>query len=306
VYLHSLDPQPPYMEAALKAARFLTRKAWNPAAKCLPFELDPPRFAYFFDCGIVIRGLLAAGRATGEGEFFETAKALGEAMATDFAAPGGGFHPILSLPDKQPLPEDKLRWSQAQGCYQLKAAMAWNDLAGCGGGERFEELYEQSLERALAGYGDFLPGHPDPLKVMDRLHAFLYFLEGMLPRAQRPECAVAIAEGLGTVGKTLREVAPRFERSDVYAQLLRMRLYADWNGAAPLAREAAAEEAARLAGFQAASADVRIGGGFYFGRRDGATIAHVNPVSTAFAVQALALWEQSGAGCAQPNNHLLI
>jgi len=103
------------MEAALKAARFLTRKAWNPAAKCLPFELDPPRFAYFFDCGIVIRGLLAAGRATGEGEFFETAKALGEAMATDFAAPGGGFHPILSLPDKQPLPEDKLRWSQA-GC----------------------------------------------------------------------------------------------------------------------------------------------------------------------------------------------
>jgi hypothetical protein len=306
VYLHSLDRRPQYLEAAVKAARFLTRKGWDPAARTLPFELDPPRFAYFFDCGIIVRGLLAAFRATGEEEFLETATALGEAMAADFAAEGGGFHPIVSLPGKQPLPEDKLSWSQARGCYQLKAAMAWDDLAGCGGGRRFEELYEQELARALRSCGDFLPGHPDPLKVMDRLHPFLYFLEGLLPRAKRPQCAAAIASGLALTGKTLREIAPRFERCDVYAQLLRMRLYADWNGAAPLDREAAGEEAERLAEFQAASMDARIDGGFYFGRRDGSTVPHVSPVSTAFALQALALWERSRAGCAQPHNHLLI
>jgi hypothetical protein len=306
VYLHSLDKRAPYLQAAMKAARFLTRKAWDPVARRLPFELDPPHLAYFFDCGIIVRGLLAVWRATGDDEFLETAVALGESMATDFAAQGGGFHPVISLPGRQPLPEDKLRWSQARGCYQLKAAMAWDDLATCAGDGRFEELYEQTLACALASYSDFLPGHQDPLKVMDRLHAFLYFLEGMLPRARRPECAAAISAGLPTVGKTLREIAPRFERSDVYALLLRMRLYADWNGAAPLAREAAAEEAEKLADFQAASADARIDGGFYFGRKDGATIPHVNPVSTAFAAQALALWDQSREGCAQPHNHLLI
>jgi hypothetical protein len=184
--------------------------------------------------------------------------------------------------------------------------MAWDDLAGCGGGGRFEDLYEQALECGLRSYGDFLPGHPDPVKVMDRLHPFLYFLEGLLPRAKRPQCAAAIASGLALTGKTLREIAPRFERCDVYAQLLRMRLYADWNGAAPLERDAAAEEAETLTDFQAASGDARIDGGFYFGRRDGSTIPHVSPVSAAFALQALALWEQSRAGCAQPHNHLLI
>ncbi len=306
VYLHSLEKRAPYLDAAVKAARFLTRKAWDHAARRLPFEVDPPEFAYFFDCGIIVRGLLAVWRATGDDEFLETAVAVGEIMATDFEAEGGGFYPIISLPGKQPPPEDKLRWSRARGCYQLKAAMAWDDLANCAGDGRFEELYERALQCALAGWRDFLPGHPDPLKVMDRLHAFLYFLEGMLPRARRPLCASAISTGLGLVAKTLREIAPRFERSDVYAQLLRMRLYADWNGAAPLAREAAAEEAEKLADFQAASADPRIDGGFYFGRKDGATIPHVNPVSTAFAAQALALWEQCRAGSAQPHNHLLI
>ncbi len=306
VYLHSLDKRPPYLEAALKAARFLTRTAWRAETRVLPFELDSPRFAYFFDCGIIVRGLLSVWRASGDDEFLETAAALGEVMATDFVAEGGGFHPILALPEKRPLPEHKLCWSQARGCYQLKAAMAWDDLANCAGGSRFEELYEQALACALRTCGDFLPGHPDPLKVMDRLHPFLYFLEGLLPRARRKACASAIAAGLQTAGKMLREIAPRFERSDVYAQLLRIRLYADWNGAAPLAREAAAEEAEKLAGFQAASADPRIDGGFYFGRKDGSMIPHVNPVSTAFAAQAMALWELSRQGGAQPHNHLLI
>jgi hypothetical protein len=38
------------------------------------------------------------------------------------------------------------------------------------------------------------PGHPERPKVMDRLHAFGYFLEGLLPRASQPRCAVALAE----------------------------------------------------------------------------------------------------------------
>jgi hypothetical protein len=40
------------------------------------------------------------------------------------------------------------------------------------------------------------------------------------------------------------------------------------------------------------SDDPRIDGGFYFGRKAGAWLPHVNPVSTAFAAQALALFER--------------
>jgi hypothetical protein len=181
--------------------------------------------------------------------------------------------------------------------------MAWHDLAEAGGDPRFSELYEREMERALRSSSGFLPGHADPLKVVDRLHAFLYFLEGLLPRAAQDRPAAAIREGIVRVARTLRQAAPRFERCDVYAQLLRMRLYADWAGVMPLDREAAQFEAGKLAVFQASAQDVRIDGGFYFGQKGGAVLPFVNPVSTAFAIQALALWEQRGA---QPHRHLLI
>jgi hypothetical protein len=92
----------------------------------------------------------------------------------------------------------------------------------------------------------------------------------------------------------------------VYAQLLRIRLFADWAGVTPLDREAARAEAGKLAGFQAASSDPRIDGGFYFGRKGRAMLPFINPVSTAFALQALALWEQCRSGGAQAHRHLLI
>jgi hypothetical protein len=119
-----------------------------------------------------------------------------------------------------------------------------------------------------------------------------------LPRAADPHCATAIREGIARVAGYLREIAPEFERSDVYAQLLRLRMCAA--EIASLDRAAAHEEAERLAAFQAVSADPRVDGGFYFGRAAGAFLPYINPVSTAFALQALALWD----GAAY--RHLLI
>ena len=306
VYLHSVAREPRYLEGALRSARFLARAGWDGASHAMPFELDPPAFAYFFDCGIVVRGLLSAWRVTGEDEFLDVASALGESMATDFACEAGGFHAILALPGKCPVPPDASRWSASPGCYQLKAAMAWNDLAEATGSSRFEDLYDQAVEQALCTASGFLPGHADSLRVVDRLHAFLYFLEGLLPRAAEDRPAAAIRDGIALVARILRETALRFERCDVYAQLLRMRLYADWAGVTPLDREAAQSEAGKLAGFQASAATPQIDGGFYFGRKAGAVLPFVNPVSTAFALQALALWELCRAGGAQPLRHLLI
>jgi hypothetical protein len=308
VYLRSVTRDPRYLEGALAAARFLTR-AWDPASQTMPFEIAPATFTYFFDCGIVVRGLLAVWRATGEQSFLDAAVATGDSMARDFASPAGDFHPILALPSKTPVPRDPLRWSRSATCYQLKSAMAWWDLFEATGETRFIEPYERVLDSSLRTYADFLPGHPERPKVMDRLHAFCYFLEGLLPRATVARCAAALRDGIGLAAFHLRAIAPEFERSDVYAQLLRVRLYADWLGAVPLDRPAAEFEAARLAAFQVAASDLRgtpVNGGYWFGRKNAEFLPFVNPVSAAFATQALELWETSRAGGAQAHRHLLI
>jgi hypothetical protein len=152
------------------------------------------------------------------------------------------------------------------------------------------------LDTALAGHEDFLPGDPDPDRVMDRLHAYSYFLEGLIPVLDRRRCLAAAASGLKRAAALFRQIAPAFERSDVGAQLLRFRIYAESAGAFPVDRLAAEEEARCLPVFQAEHFDMRIKGGFYFGRKGREVLPYVNPVSTAFAAQALAMWHAHQAG----------
>jgi hypothetical protein len=307
VYLHSVTHDDRYLHGARAAADFLTR-SWDPASHTMPFEIEPAAFSYFFDCGIIVRGLLAVWRATADQRFLDTAIATGDSMLRDFAGPDGDFHPILTLPSKTAIDRDPLRWSRTATCYQLKSAMGWCDLHEVTGEARFLEPYEGVLEASLRTYTDFLPGHPDRPKVMDRLHAFCYFLEGLLPRVARPECAAALRDGISRAAYHLRDIAPEFARSDVYAQLLRVRLYADWLGAVPLDLPSAQHEATQLASFQQLAGptpDLPLDGGYWFGRKGGATLPFINPVSAAFASQALQLWENRTCG-AQAHRHLLI
>ncbi len=295
VYLHEVTKDQRYLDAATRAATFLV-EARDPFSGCMPFELDGRDLAYFFDSGIVVRGLLAAWRALGDRQFLQAANALGEAMLKGGFDAGADFHPILDYGRMLPAIRNPMRWSQDSGCYQLKAAMAWWDLAEATGDENFRKQYARVLDYSLRNWSTFLPGHAERPKVMDRLHAFLYFLEGLLPRASEMRCTVALCDGIRRAGAWVREIAPEFIRSDVYAQLLRVRVYADGAGVAPLDREASAYEAGQLAGFQAADPDPRIEGGYWFGRAGQTRLPFVNPVSTAFALQALELWRQSESG----------
>lgn len=299
LYLHQRLGDSAYREAALRAASFLTRKAWSESLGTFPFEHSdngnqPRALAYFFDSGIIVRGLLAAWRAAGDQEFLHAAVNAGASMLSDFGGPRR-IHPILELPAKTALPHEP-RWSAQPGCYQLKAAMAWYDLAKATGDPAFCRAYEHALDEALANQAAFLPGEADRFKVMDRLHAYAYFLEGALPRADRPACADAIRSGIARMEECLNEIAPVFVRSDVYAQLLRARLYADQFGILPLDRERASHEAERAAAFALASDDPRIDGGFAFGKKCGQRLPFVNPVSTAFCAQAIGMWRDYEEG----------
>ena len=291
VYLHRLTGDAGCLEAAVRAGRFLTRVAWDPSLGTIPYECRPENDsrrppAYFFDAGIIARGLLALSRITGDQEFLATAAACGRSMAQDFRGPSG-YHAILSLPDKQPLAGDG-RWSRGPGCYQLKSAMSWLEF----GEERYTCLYESVLAGALRTHSSFLEAEPDRERVMDRLHAYCYFLEGLLPRATRSDCAPVLGAGIARAGELLREIAPTFERSDVYAQLLRLRIYADALRVAPLDAGLAEEEAAKLRAFQFGDPDPRLHGAIAFGRRASERAPFANPVSTAFALQALEMWQR--------------
>jgi hypothetical protein len=286
-YLHQLAGQAEFLDAAARAARYLTREIWDPKASTFPFEPASP-LAYFFDVGIIVRGLLAVARATDEQEFFDRARQAALSMAFDFMGEIG-FHPVISLPDKQPIPYET-RWSRNPGCYQLKAALAWLELSKDSGDDHAAKLYESALAYSLATHESFLSAESDREKQMDRLHAYCYFLEGLLPAADRPQVCGALAGGMECAARLFREIASDFERSDVAAQLLRIRLISHHRGLARLDEEAAEEEARRARPYQAAN------GGVFFGRKGRAMLPHINPVSTAFCLQALDLWEQHCSG----------
>jgi hypothetical protein len=309
VFLHWRTGNPRYLEQARRAGIFLTRQAWDSLLGAIPFEAPASGGtadgqAYFFDSGIIARGLLALWRVSREAEFLDTAQGCAESMARDFAA-GPEFHPVVELPSKKPAARDQ-RWSRRPGCYQLKAAMAWYELAEATGRAEYRALYDRLLNYALDAHAGFLPGEPERERVVDRLHAYCYFLEGLLPCVTRPDCAAALREGLVRVASLLADAAPLFERSDVYAQLLRLRVFAAALGAAPLEENAAERDAASILEFQASSSDPRIGGGFYFGRKGAQALPYVNPASTAFCAQALELWRLYRAGEFQPDWRTLI
>jgi hypothetical protein len=286
-WLSRVTGDPEYNAAVRHSARFLTGQAWDRALDVLPFECSPGSPSYFFDCGIVVRGLLAAWRLTGEAETREVAERCGRSMARDFLAKDA-IHPVIALPARTAVPYEK-RWSREPGCYQLKSALAWRDLWVVTGAPEFEEWWRKALGMALATHRGFLTDYA-PLQTMDRLHAYSYFLEALCAEPAMPEAREAVAWGIGRVAGLRREIAPLFARSDVYGQLLRVRLLADSLGMAPLDEAAAEEEASTIAGFQYDDHDRSLDGGYCFGTRDGKRMPFVNPVSTAFCMQALDWW----------------
>lgn len=279
-YLFELSQDEEFLHAARRAGNFLTELAWNASDRVMPFELTGAKgYSYFFDCGIISRSLLWLWRITKQPRYLEVATEIGKSMQRDFRGLSA-YHPIILLPCKSPAAYE-IWWSRMPGAFQLKAALAWKDLAAETGEAHFEQSYEEMLRFSLRRYAETLDNEQDKPKLMDRLHAWSYFLEGLQPVKDRAEVRAVLLAALDR-GEALREeLAQGFLRSDVCAQLLRIRLL---EGGRPQEGEIA-----RLEAFQFAPGDPRTAGSFSFGRRDGELTPHANPVSTVFALQALAM-----------------
>lgn len=278
-FLHGVTERPDVGDRLRLTADYLVR-AWNPQLSVFPFEMEDGQhsLSYFFDTGIILRGLRAAARVHPHPDHPALLTSAAHGMLSRFGS-GAGIHPVIELPDCRPLPHEP-RWSRQPGCYQLKSALAWHE----SGDAAVQQAWRVTLDAALASHENFLPGASEPARVMDRLHAYCYFLEALL-FANRPD---VLAAGIARVAGLLRSIAPEFVRSDVYAQLLRLRLCA--HPAVPLDASAAEQEATELVKFQAVDDDPAIHGGFWFGRNRDGLLPFVNPVSTIFALQALHWW----------------
>ena len=218
-YLHQLTGEPEYRDAAIRTARFLTRQAWRADLGTFPFENSSPVApAYFFDCGIIARGLLAVHRISPDKELLVIAQQAARGMARDFLTPTA-IHPVVELPSGKALAYES-RWSREPGCFLLKSALAWHQLGG-----EFADCFESALSQALGNWARFLPDETLVANV-DRLHAFSYFLEALLFVMDRPGIKSIIAQGLARATAIRESLAPSFARSDVYAQMLRVRLWA--------------------------------------------------------------------------------
>jgi hypothetical protein len=304
LFLYRTTGEREYLEAARNTISFLINQAWDRTLHLFPYEHPSPTaesraLTYFFDSGIIIRGLVAYWQVEKDDRILDLATAAAHGMSAFWS--GRDYHPILTLPGQKPLARNA-QWSSSPGCYQGKSALAWWELAAITGDEKLKRQYLDLIESGMHTCRGFLAGADERLKVMDRLHAYSYFLEALSPLLDRADVVTTYRFVLDEAAQKLRELAPEFCRSDVYAQILRARVRA--SHVIPVDTAAASAEAAALVDFQVESEDPRFHGGFLFGRRGGEASPHVNPVSTTFAIQALEMWRAFQAGdaeaCLQP------
>src|SRR5919109_4805656 len=67
VELYAQSAQISFLDAALRACRFLVETAWDETSLAMRFErsIDGTEYSYFFDAGIIVRGLLSVWRECG-------------------------------------------------------------------------------------------------------------------------------------------------------------------------------------------------------------------------------------------------
>ena len=154
---------PAYLDAGLRAARFLTRIAWDARLGTFPFELNGA----------------CADRASRISSIVGSSCAGCCTLGASPKIPNSGMRLLRADERCWPIFPRRVgcirffccrrsarwswepRWSASPGCYQLKSAMAWQELFEVTGESAFQRGYESALQAALENDPEFLPGDAD-------------------------------------------------------------------------------------------------------------------------------------------------
>ncbi len=296
---------------ALHAGGFLLDRAFHRSKELFAHEVyvednSPSACAYFLGCSIIIRSLVDLWKATKEPAYLECAERCGFALQNRMSRMDGSFFPVYDFARDMPIDEGET-WSTQAEVYQLKASFALQELTEATGLYEFAAMSDPLRRWCLKRHEGFVPDFGDPQERMSRLHAYCYFLEGLLQEASHDaECSRALQWGILRVETLIEEIGPEFQHSDVLAQLLRLRFYADTFGVLEIDRATVESEVAALIEFQQQSTDDTVDGGFAFARRGTELVHHINPVSTVLALQALTMWESVDEGAFREPWNVLI
>ena len=288
------------VECAQAAGRFLLDRAFDEDVGLFRHEvveegnLHP--WSYLLDSTAGVRALIDLWKATQEPTYAEQAERCGIAIKVNLSRMDGSFFPVFDLARHKPYEADE-KWWQQPGVYHLKSALAFRLLADVVGLSEFKAMSDDLLQWCLKRHEGFAEPEPTAEMTMSRLHAYCYFLEGLLPKAGLdPDCSRALQFGILEIENLSQDVGHEFQRCDVLAQLLRLRLFADRLGIMELDYQQAGNEAAAIEEFQRQSSDPKIDGGFAFARKDSRLTPDGNTTATIFSLQALQMWEQASAG----------
>jgi hypothetical protein len=286
---------------ASRAGSFLLEHAFNMSAEMFPVRVgdndeEEAHLAYFLDCTVVVRSLTQLWDSTKDPAFLECAERCGLALHSRMPTVDGAFFPIYDFKTDRAYAEVG-SWREEMGVPQLKGGLALLELYKATGRGEFEHDAEALRKWCLRRHESFLPGEVDDAKIIERLHAYCLFLEGLLPGVALDADSGRILQfGILRVENFLDEFGPELQRCDVLAQILRLRLYADKLGLMELDYKRAEDEAAAIVEFQTQSADPKSDGAFTRYRHTTNSRPQLDLTATVFAMQALEMWDQAEEG----------
>ena len=233
-----------------------------------------------------MRGLLALWRAKGEES---TSRPRCERAADDPRFHGGRCVPSdPGAARKRPLTRAAL--VAVRGLLPAQAAMAWHDLFEATGEAGFEPHYG----RAVRGPGHdagFPSGRTGPGESDGPAARVLLFPGGPASVAGAAECCARRWGGIGPRGGELRDIAPVFERSDVARNCCgcgSTRTGRAWRRGP----RGGGRGGGRSRPSSSLNTPTRGSRRLLVRPQGGELLPYVNPVSTAFARQALDMWWQ--------------
>ena len=308
LYLYQTERQSLFLDRAIQAGNWILSRAWDPQTRTISFRIYDRKslafpYAYTFDTGMVLSGLVQLATITGKKRYQNLATEMGEWLCRTMSRPEGGFFCFwdpkqnlrLISPDK---------WSTIPWGFLSKPARSLVELGKLTGNTLFTKTGEQVCEWTLRHQWE--EGRFSVLADRSWVvsHPFLYTIEGLFLSSQllqRKDFLESASKGLhwlftqqlpdgGIPAEISEHREPYKIRSDVQAQFLRMALLIPEFG---ISRESILKTLQVLIEFQDSSKDRKARGGFRFAiDLEGLSVPHSNAWCTLFAIQALSLIEE--------------